>query len=162
MYLPINSTAASRTAGEESKRCPSMARRTFAYLELDIYTRLNCTHTVERILESLVTIWPRARNALVRINTGGASRAISTTFSMGPKELLRLWTVPISSASRSTRAVSSSDLTNDKTLRQAVLIYTHPASKTSLARFVHTSDKAFRSFTQRMCVDDFCACPPSS
>lgn len=119
--------------------------------------------TVERILESLVTIWPRARSALVRMNTGGASRAMSTTFNIGPNELLRLWTVPISSASRSTRATSSSDLVKDETPRPIVLVYTHPTSKTSLERFVHTPDRAFRSLTQRLSVvDAFCAGPSSS
>ena len=130
------------------------------------YVRLSCVRcmhqvrlyvlTVERMLESLVTIWPRARSALVRMNTGGASKAIRTTLSIGPKELLRFWTVPISSASRSIRAASSSDLAKHKTSRQAMLIHTHPTSKTSFDRLVHTSDRAFRSFTQRLSiVDDF-------
>jgi len=45
---------------------------------------------MESMLGSLVTIWPRARRALVRMKTGGASKATNTTFKMGRNKLLRL------------------------------------------------------------------------
>ena len=59
------------------------------------------------MLGSLVTIWPSAFNAFVRINTGGASRALRTAFKIGEKELRNVCIVPISSDRRCIRAASS-------------------------------------------------------
>ena len=63
--------------------------------------------TVERMVESLVTICPRARRALVRMKMAGASRAISIMLKIGLNELRRLWMVPSSSDIPSTRRTSS-------------------------------------------------------
>jgi len=69
------------------------------------------------MLGSLVKIWPSARRALVRMKTGGASKATSTTFKMGRNKLLRLCTLPTSSERRSMRAASCSELEEDSGCR---------------------------------------------
>lgn len=66
--------------------------------------------TVDRIVASLKTICPNARRALVRMNMCGASKAVSMMLRIGWKEFRRLWMVPISSAYRSMRDISSCDL----------------------------------------------------
>ena len=59
---------------------------------------------------SLVTICPKARKALVRMKTGGASRASNITLRIGWNEFLRPWMEPISSENRSMRTTSSCEL----------------------------------------------------
>lgn len=90
---------------------------------------VNVKLAVNNMLGSLVTIWPNARSAFVRMNTGGASNAARITLRTGWKEFLMLWMFPTSSASRSICATSPSA----------------PVSKTSLPESFQTSRRA--SFT---------------
>jgi hypothetical protein len=87
--------------------------------------------TIESMLGSLVTIWPRARRAFVRIKTGGASKATSTTFKMGRNKPLRLCTLPTSSERRSIYVASCSELQEGSTRRASFNKNAYPGSKIS-------------------------------
>ncbi len=101
------------------------------------------TLTAVRIVESLVTIWPRAFKAFVRIKMAGASRATSMTLKIGLNELRRLWIVPISSARTSIRSTSSWELNRIiRKFQDLAISHTHPTLKTSVVGSFHTSNRA--------------------
>jgi len=95
------------------------------------------------MVESLVTIWPRAFKAFVRIKIAGASRATSMTLKMGLKEFRRLWIVPISSARASIRSTSSWELGGIiRKAQDLAIFHTYPTLKTSVTGSFHASNRA--------------------
>lgn len=102
------------------------------------------------MVESLVTICPRARRALVRMKMAGASRAISIMPKIGLNELRRLWMVPSSSDIPSTRKTSSWDLEiKESEICQSQSLWSprnlYPILNTSEAESFQTSRRAVLS-----------------